>query len=154
MAAGLTLLATAFPPAILFAWLWAIISPVVVIGLFQHKSPRTPITTSFGARLGLVTGLGIAVVMTVINTVVLLMMRRTHGMDDFDKQWTALLDQMQKRVVEQQGADALPIVHAFTLPEFRAGMVLAGIAIACTILLFITTAGGAFAGFIRSRSKA
>ena len=52
------------PGVVLLTLLWAIISPVVVIGLFQSRFPLVPITTGFGARLGLLTGLAVGVVLS------------------------------------------------------------------------------------------
>jgi hypothetical protein len=156
IAAGLACISTLLPGVVLLTVLWAVISPVVVIGLFQARFPLTAITTGFGARLGLLTGLFIAVVMSTVNTVELLVRRfamHGRGMVEFDQQWNDLFAKQKDVLMTQLGSSATPFAQALGLPEFRAGFLLAGMAMACAILLVITTAGGAFAGFARSRSR-
>jgi hypothetical protein len=157
IAAGLAGISILLPPVILITWLWAVISPVVVIGLFQARYPMAALSAGFGARLGLLTGLTIAAALSIINTSDLLVRRFvTHSMGDFDGQWIMLMKQMQDALAAQPGnaAVGLGLVRAFQIPEFRAGFLLAGMAIASAILVVVTTAGGAFAGFVRSRQKA
>ena len=154
IAAGLACLSIMLPAVTLLTMLWAIISPVVVLGLFQARFPLMPITTGFGARLGVLTGLFVAAALSVVTTAMLLVARfGIHTMGEFDKQWTASLDQLQTRMVAQYGNDVLPLMKMYSLPEFRAGMILGSIAFGVVLLLAITTAGGAFAGFARSRPK-
>jgi len=154
VAAGLACISMLLPSVGFLTSLWAVISPVVVIGLFQVRFPLFAITTGFGARLGLLTGLAIATVLSVIFTANALVQRfAAHGMGDFDKQWAAMLVQLQARMVAQYGNDILPLVQKFALPEFRAGFMLSFIACAVAVLLTITTVGGAFAGFVRSRPR-
>ncbi len=155
IAAALACLSLLIPGVGFLSLLWAAISPVVVIGLFQSRSPQVPMSAGFGARIGLLTGLAVSAVFTVIFTAMALVERfAIKGMGEFDKQWVLMLDQLQTRMVAQSGPDALPLIRAFALPEFRAGFVLCFIAFGIAILLMITTAGGAFAGFARSRQKA
>lgn len=155
IAAGLACLSLLLPGVGFLALLWAVISPVVVIGLFQSRSPQVPMSAGFGARMGLLTGLAVSTVFTVIFTAMALVERfALKGMGEFDRQWVLMLDQLQTRMVAQSGPDALPLIKAFALPEFRAGFVLCFIAFGIAILLTITTVGGAFAGFTRSRTKA
>jgi len=157
VAAGLAGIAILLPPVILITYLWAVISPVVVIGLFQARFPGAPLSTGFGARLGLLTGLMIATALSILNTGDLLVRRFvTHSMGDFDGQWIMLMKQMQDAMAAQPGnaAVGMSMIRAFQIPEFRAGFLLAGMALASTILVVITTAGGAFAGFVRSRQRA
>jgi len=151
-------LSAVIPPVSLLTVLWAIISPVVVIGLFQSRFPIVPITTGFGARLGLLTGLALGMVFTVSKTIQLLVLRfgtHGHGMSELDAAWSANLAQQQVAAAAAQ-LDALAqfCARAQTVPEFRAGLTLASFAFAAAILLVITTAGGAFAGFVRSRVRA
>ena len=158
VAAVLAGLSAVAPPVSLLTLLWAIISPVVVIGLFQSRFPLVPITTRFGARLGLLTGLAVGVVVTVSNTIQLLVLRfgtHGHGMSEVDGTWDAVLVQQQAAAAATH-ADSLAqfFTRAQTVPEFRAGFILSSFAFATAVLLMITTAGGAFAGFVRSRVRA
>jgi hypothetical protein len=154
VAAGLMCVSIVLPPVELLALLWAIVSPVVVIGLFQARFPLAPITTSFGARLGLLTGLSIALVMSVFNTAKLLVARYgIHAMGEIDKQMNANLDQLRTQALAQPGTPVIAWINALNVPEFRAGFLLLGVAVLTAILLAVTTAGGAFAGFARSRTR-
>lgn len=157
VAAVLSALSAVLPPVVLLTLLWAIISPVVVIGLFQSRFPLVPITTGFGARLGLLTGLAVGVVLSIANTVELLVRRfamHGRGMVEFDNMWDGMFAQQQATWTAQLGAAAQPFARALDVPEFRAGIILASMAFGIAILLAITTAGGAFAGFVRSRVRA
>jgi len=143
------------PGVVLLTLLWVIISPVVVIGLFQSRFPLLPLTTGFGARLGLLTGLAVATVQTIINTIEALVLRfGTHGrgMVEFDDRWRNAF--AQQVAVSSDPFSAQLVSLAQNVPEFRAGLTLVTIAFLVAILLVITTAGGAFAGFVRSRVRA
>jgi hypothetical protein len=154
VAAALMGLSILLPPAELLALFWAIVSPVVVIGFFQARFPLVPMTTGFGARLGLLTGISIAVVLSVFNTAKLLVARYgIHAMGEVDKQMNANLDQLKAQALAQPGTPVLPWIDALNIPEFRAGFLLMGVALLTAILLVVTTAGGAFAGFARSRPR-
>ncbi len=157
VAAGLLLVSLVLPPVIFLTFLWAGVSPVVVLGLFQTRFPAAPISSGFGARLGFLTGLSIALVFNILYAITMLVARFvTHTMGDADKQMTMLLDQFRTQTEAQPGG-APPAVQAFlhnlALPEFRAGFMLLGVAMMTCLLLAITTTGGAFAGFVRSRSR-
>jgi hypothetical protein len=153
--AGLMCLSILLPPVELLALLWAVVSPVIVIGLFQARFPLVPITTGFGARLGLLTGISITVVLGVFNTAKLLVARYgIHAMGEFDKQLSANMDQLRAQAMTQPGTPMLSWINALQVPEFRAGLILMSVAMLTGILLVVTTAGGAFAGFARSRPRA
>ena len=52
----------------------------------------------------------------------------------------------------QHGAtDAAPLLNLLSVPEFRAGLLLTSITLFLCGYLLLTTAGGAFAGFLRQR---
>jgi hypothetical protein len=156
VAAMLAALSTVAPPVSLLTLLWAIISPVVVIGLFQSRFPLVPITTGFGARLGLLTGMAVSLVLTVAKTIELLTLRfGTHGrgMAEFDSTLTSAFAQQQVAADAAQFGTQL-FARAQNVQEFRAGIFLTSVAFLIAILLVVTTAGGAFAGFVRSRVRA
>lgn len=157
VAAVLAVLSALIPPVAFLTVLWGIISPVVVIGLFQSRFPLVPITTGFGARLGLLTGLAIGTVFTISNAIQLLILRfGTYSRGaEMDALWNGILAQEQTTFATAQ-LDAFVrfFARAQTIPEFRAGFMLACIAFGTAILVMIATAGGAFAGFVRSRVRA
>ena len=156
IAAGLFLLSTVFGPLLLFALLWVLASPVVVLGLFQARSPLSRITMGFGARVGLVTGLAMATVGSLFITTVMLVLRyATHSMAAFDAQTTDRIAQLRLQAAAQQpGAPLPPLFAMLDVPEFRAGLMMAGLGFSICILLGLTTAGGAFAGALRSQKRA
>lgn len=153
--AGIMVLSLLIPPVFLLTIFWIAISPVVVIGLFQTRHPVAQITAGFGARLGLLTGLANGLVLAVTTTATFVIARfGLHAMADFDKQWDITLQQVQQRMGAQSGADVAALIKMYSVPEFRAGMMLASAAFVLVLLLVITTMGGAFAGFARSRARA
>jgi len=60
IALGLGLLSMPVPPVTLLTFLWALIAPIVVLGIYCSRRKQTHILPGFGARLGLLTGLAIA----------------------------------------------------------------------------------------------
>jgi len=153
--AAIMLLSWLVPPAVLLTIFWVVISPVVVIGIFQARYPLAAITAGFGARLGLLTGLANGLVLSVGTTVSLVIARYgLHAMGTFDKQLDMVFAQAQERVAVQSPGDVAALMKIYSLPEFRAGIMLASAAFGIVLLLAITTVGGAFAGFARSRSRA
>jgi hypothetical protein len=152
--AGTMLLSLLLPQVVLLTIFWVVISPVVVIGIFQARYPLAPITSGFGARLGLLTGLANGLVLSVSTTISFYVARRLGSMAEFDKQWDLGLKQVQERMGSQSAADVAALLKMYSLPEFRAGMMLASAAFGLVLLLAITIVGGAFAGFARSRARA
>jgi hypothetical protein len=154
VAAGLMFASLLLPPSIFLVCFWAVISPVVVIGLFQARNPTMPMSTSLGARLGFVTGLAVALTLSTINAITLVVARfGLHAMGDWDKQMAVGFEQLRTQAALQPGAPALGMISTLAIPEFRAGFLLVGGLMMAVILMAITTVGGTFAGFVRSRSR-
>lgn len=154
IAAGLAIVSQVAPPVALLGFLWIVISPVVVLGIFQSRYPHSPVNSAFGARLGLVTGLFVAAALSIVNTIVLAVDRRRHALGDFDSRIAQIFDQLRAQLATQPGGDVTGLSQKLVQPEFRAGYMLSVIAIAMVLMLALTTAGGAFAGFLRSRRNA
>jgi hypothetical protein len=153
--AAIMLLSLLVPSAVLLTIFWVVISPVVVIGIFQARNPLAPMTPGFGARLGLLTGLSNGIMLSVGTTTTFVIARfGLHAMGPFDKQLDMVFAQTQERMGAQSPADIAAISKICSLPEFRAGTMLASAAFGILLLLAITTLGGAFAGFARSRARA
>lgn len=150
ISAGLALLSAVVPLLGGFSFLWMIASPVVVLGMFHRKYPAARITTGFGARLGLVTGLGISITMVASNAVDLLVMRRGNEPD--------LVARWEEQMKQQPGAADNPMLQHIlerlhTVPEYRAWMVLLRLGLVAVMLSTVTTAAGAYAGYARSRQR-
>jgi hypothetical protein len=155
LAAALTLVALALPPVILLAWFWAVGAPVVVLGVYNAKLRPPRLGPGFGARLGLLCGLAIALCMAVVNVGDLVISRFVLHDRQFDSQLAAMFAQM--RVALQQSGNAAaqtPVLTWLTIPEDRVGLLLLMSGIALLLYLLLSTLGGAFAALLRSRSEA
>jgi hypothetical protein len=104
-----------------------------------------------GARIGVVVGVCLALEMGIALAGAGLVERFVlHSMGSFDAQMTA---QVQKAV--QQSSTPVPaaMIDFLGSPEFRGGMVLAGLASLCVGLLALSTLGGAFYGLLPMRRR-
>jgi len=171
LAAALGLLTLVVEPVALLSAFWIVGAPIVVLGIYAARFPRTRITSGFGARLGLLTGLAIALATTLLNTAQMLvtrfLLRKPAAIDGpvaaaFHQMQTQMQSQLHAQLagVAPAGDQAAASVAAvndflalFTIPEFRVGLLLAtGLLFLCGYLLF-SSIGGAFAGFLRSRGR-
>ena len=127
----------------------------LTVGLYRRKSPAALMTPGVGARLGLSTGVLLTVALAVALAAMLLLARfHAHSMAAFDTQWTA---QVQDLLERTQASSPVPpdAARQMMSPEFRAGSMLAGLAMLASFLIAISAGSGAFAGSIavRQRSK-
>ncbi len=156
IAAALSLTTLVFAPLILLSWFWAVGAPIVVLGLYAARFPLTRISAAFGAQLGLLTGLAIALANTALDTLELFLARFVfHNSGTIDGFYTAFIAQMQARAhADPASAAALSqFMGLFNVPEFRVGMVLSMALVFFLMYLCFSALGGAFAGFLRSRSS-
>jgi hypothetical protein len=153
VAAALTLLSFPLPPVSLLSLLWGFAAPVVVLGIYVARFPRTRITTGFGARLGLLSGLAIALASLTINTLALVVTRFVlHASASTDGQIEQMFAQMRTTLAARSSADdAQSVLRWLNIPEFRAGLVLASIGMMLVLYLAYSSVAGAFAGALRSR---
>ncbi len=156
---GLLLLAgLTFPALGLFAVLWLLIAPIVLVGIYAARHPQSRITVRFGARFGLLTGLSIGVAGLLIGTFRLLVMRfALHQGAVIDQQITALFAQMQSPdVVRAFGMDKAELQRAFdlyNLPEYRAALFLLDAAVMVGLYALYAAVAGSFSGLLRSRGS-
>jgi hypothetical protein len=153
---GLACLSAALPPVLLLALIWTLGAPIIVLGVYAARTPRTLITTNFGAQLGLLCGLAIAIAGLVFNTGIILFMR--YGMHQgavMDAQTTTQLAQMMQKM--SATPEELIYVQTFMdrmkVPEFHAGYSLLGTGFVAAIYLLYSSIAGAFAGLLRSRAR-
>jgi len=150
IALGLGLISMALPPVALLELLWALIAPIVVLGIYCARRKHTHIRPGFGARMGLVSGLAIAVSMFTVDALRLIFNRFVfHQGAEIDK---ALSDAFAKVQEAQAGQPPLPFLNN-TVPEFHVGLVLFGFGLSLCFYLVYAVIGGAFGGFLRSRSR-
>ena len=132
----------------------ALMAPPVTLALYGARFRQSRITTNVGARVGLLCGLFLATGISIFETGGLLIFRfGSHQMGSLDTQLTGFLADARSRALAQQGAHVVDNLNYLSLPEFRAGMVLSGFAMLLTIIVILSVAIGAFAGFVRSRTR-
>jgi hypothetical protein len=153
---GLSLLSAALPPVLFLVLIWTLGAPIIVLGIYATRTPRTSITTGFGALLGLLSGLAIAVCGIIFNTVILLFMRfGLHQGGVLDTQATTQLTQMMLKMnaTPEQMSSIQWFIERMKIPEFHAGYTLLGTALVGVMYLVYSSVAGAFAGLLRSRAR-
>jgi hypothetical protein len=154
----LLLIALSFPALGLFALLWTMIAPIVLLGIYAARHPQSRITTRFGARFGLLTGLSIGIAGLLIATFHLLVLRfALHQGPVIDQHIAAIVGQMQTpEFTKALGIDKAEMQHAFDLynvPEYRAGLFLADSMVMVGMYAMYAAVAGAFSGLLRSRGR-
>ncbi|MDE1160789.1 MAG: hypothetical protein PW792_02455 [Acidobacteriaceae bacterium] len=152
----LAIVSLPLPAVSLLAFLWAVGAPVAALGFYVSLSKQTVLSSGFGARLGILTGLLVMMAMSTVNTVDMLLQRYVwHNAGRVDGQLEAMFAQIRAAMMQSTtGADAatvMSVAHTFDQPEFRAGLLLTSMALFCLSYLGFSAVGGAFAGALRSR---
>lgn len=129
---------------------WVLSASMTTLALYQRRRPVAGMDAGIGARIGLTTGLlliaGLGFALAIGG---LIARYGLHSMSQFD---TETATRMAAARATLTAAHQPPeMLHFFDLPEFRAGMMLTGIAIYAAIILFLSTLGGALGGFLRTR---
>jgi predicted RNA-binding Zn-ribbon protein involved in translation (DUF1610 family) len=151
VAAGLSVLAAAMPAMELLAW----IAPALVLSIYSIRHRETLITASVGARVGVVCGIFSAFGMTLAMSARMLVQRLAfHHPSDVEANMSMLLAQSKAQAIAQGGAaGAATFDHILSTPELFAGFFLTAVITGAVFLLVLSTAGGAFAGFVRSKTR-
>ncbi len=142
----------------LLALFWGIGAPIVLLGVYCARTPQTRVTTGFGAKLGLLSGLAIAFASVSMETLGTLLARFAfHKGADVDTTLNTFFATAQAQTTAQATATAdvasmQEFFHWFTVPEFRVGLMLAAGMFFLFFYLFYAALAGAFAGFLRSRA--
>jgi hypothetical protein len=153
IAAALALLSFALPPVTLLSFFWFISAPIIVMGVYSSRFRKTRITTGFGARLGLLTGLFILIVTSTLNTIGLVLERFVfHSTAELDTQIEKLFAQVHANFAAQSQQSVKIVSDMLAIPEFRAGILLSSIFFGLVLYLAYSATAGAFAGYLRSRS--
>jgi hypothetical protein len=129
---------------------WILSASMTTLALYQRRRPVARMDAGIGARIGLTTGLlliaGLGFALAIAGLVTRFGL---HSMSQFDteiaQRWAAA------RITLVASAQSPQMLHFFDQPEFRAGLMLAGIAVYAAIILFLSTLGGALAGLLRTR---
>jgi predicted RNA-binding Zn-ribbon protein involved in translation (DUF1610 family) len=153
IALGLGLISMAAPPVVLLELLWALIAPIVLLGIYCARRKQTRIRAGFGARLGLVSGLMIALCIFAVDALRLIFDRFVfHRGADVDAAMVSGFAKIQEAQAAQPGQPPLLFLNS-AVPEFRVGLILFGFGISLCFYLAYAVIGGAFSGLLRSRSR-
>ena len=153
VAGALALLSFALAPIALLSFFWFVSAPIIVLGVYSSRFRLTRITTNFGARLGLLTGLAILIATTTLNTIDLVLERFAfHSTAEIDTQLANFFTQLRATIIATSSPESKAALDMLAVPEFRAGMLLLLLAIGFAIYLAFSATAGAFAGYLRSRS--
>jgi len=150
VAAALSVASILLPPLELLAWM----APAIVLAIYCARHRETRITTGVGARVGLVCGILTCFGITIATAAQMLVLRfGLHKGNEFQANMDTVLNQAKTQAIAQSGQAAAAFFNQLSVPEFRAGFFLAGLGLLTAILLILSTAGGAFSGFMRSRAR-
>ena len=153
LAAAFALLSFALPAVTLLSFFWFVSAPIVVLGVYSSRFRKTRITTGFGARLGLLTGLFMLIVTSALNTIGLVLQRFVfHSTSELDAQISKLFEQLHANFSTQSQQAVKIMSDMLAIPEFRAGILLTSICFGLAFYLAYSATAGAFAGYLRSRA--
>lgn len=153
VAAAFVLLAFLLPPVMLLWLFWIIGAPIIVLGIYSARFRQTVVTTGFGARLGLLSGIAILFATVSLDTIGLLLQRFVfHSSAAFDTVLASSYAQMRATLLAQPGPATAPTLAWLAIPEFRAGILLSSAAVLVSLYLVFSAITGAFAGYLRSRT--
>ena len=129
---------------------WILSASMTTLALYQRRRPVARMDARIGARIGLTTGLLLIAGLGFALAIGALVARYgLHSMAQFDTETAQRMAAARATfIAAHQSPDVL---HFFDLPEFRAGMMLTGLAIYAGIILFLSTLGGALGGLLRTR---
>jgi hypothetical protein len=130
----------------------ALLAPVIVLAIYGARFRQSPITAGLGARVGIVCGLFTAVcISTLLASGMLISRATTHRMSPLGN---SVIERAREQAVAKQGPAAAAVLDEFRIPEVRVGWFLSFAAIGLVFWLLFSAAGGAFAGYVRSQSRA
>lgn len=153
VALALGLLSLLLPPVSLFLLLWIVSAPILTVA-FLYARPGAPAMRDLGfaARLGLLTGLLVAVCSSFVFTLNLLLSRYLlHNAAALDAQLSAAFAQQRTTVLARLGAEAKPTLDLLTVPEYRVGLLLAVLLLSALFYLLLSTVAGGLAGLLLRR---
>ncbi|SNS27116.1 hypothetical protein SAMN05421770_101280 [Granulicella rosea] len=140
----------------MLGFLWVVSGSVIAIGLYQSRRPAAYMDAATGARIGVVVGLIVAAALGVAIAIAGVVSRYAlHGMGEFDATLRTLLQTLIHQTQAQSQGQPMPdeIVRYMFSPEFRAAWMLTVMTTLGVGVLVMSTLGGAFAGFLRTRPR-
>jgi hypothetical protein len=153
IAAVLSLIASRVQMLSLLSWLWMMSGSIITLALYQKRRPLAWMDAGVGAKIGVVVGLALMTCLAIAAAIGGLVARYgLRSMAGFDAELTQMLHaQIEKAAATTPETPEL--LRFLYSPEVRAGMMIAGFAMASGFLLVLSTVGGAVGGFLRMRRK-
>ncbi|QHN02037.1 zinc ribbon domain-containing protein [Granulicella sp. WH15] len=151
--AVLSLLSGPFPLLGLLCWGWIVSGSVIALGLYQKQRPLAWIDAGVGARIGLVVGLAMTAALALATSIMGLVARfGLKNMGDLDHEMSI---RIHASITQMAATNPVPTewLGIFYSQEFIAGMMLTVFASMAIVLIAVSTAGGAFAGMMRTRAR-
>jgi hypothetical protein len=131
--------------------LWILSASLITMGLYERRQPRARMDAGIGARIGLVGGLCLVIGLGSVAAVVGVILRfGLHAMGSFDDAVGGIIQKVIQQSTTPFPPEAIQLAHS---QEFRAAYILFVYAFFAVLLLMLSTLGGAFAGFMRTRRK-
>jgi hypothetical protein len=147
----LCLASIALPFISLLGICWILSASMTTLALYQRRRPVALMNPGIGARIGLTTGLllvaGLGIALAIAGVIARF---GTHSMGQFDAE-TAVRWAAARTTLADSGTQSAEMLRFFDLSEFRAGLMLAGIAMYGIIILVLSVLGGALGGLLRTR---
>ncbi|MES2391554.1 MAG: hypothetical protein V4555_07925 [Acidobacteriota bacterium] len=132
----------------------SLLVPAIVLQLYASRFRKIRIGSALGARVGLICGLFMSLGMSLVSTIGLLLYRfTTDRMSEVDTGFLTRLQHLQQQAAAQGDTPGVDFLTHFTIPEFRVGIVLFTAALGVALFVILSTASGAFAGFVRARTQ-
>lgn len=128
--------------------LWILMASMTTILLYRRGRPGLPMSAGMGSRMGLTTGMLMAVLIFGVVAIAAFVLRfhsHSHMIDDGMAEW---LKQMKEQRSLPPGAEEI-----WNRPEFRAGIVVAGSFFSICLFTAFTTLTGALAGTLFSSKR-
>lgn len=153
IAFGLDLAGLAFAPLLLVAWLWIFSAPTLTVGFYGNRVRSGRLTAGFAARVGLLTGLLVAVSCAAVFTLSLVLARFALKTGAVDTQIAEAIAQVRANALAQYGNAAQPLLPLLGIPEFRVGMLLWMLTVTTALYLVLSMATAGLTGLLLGRRR-
>jgi hypothetical protein len=149
VAAVLSVASTKLPVISPLSSLWTISAPLIALGIYQKRKPQAQMDYRIGAKIGLVVGVVLVSFLAVSMTAAGLVARYAlHSMAVFDAQLTEQLHLQIEHAVSAN-PESKELLNYLYSSEFKAGMMLASLAMVASFVIVLSTVGGALGGMLR-----
>ncbi len=153
IALGLDLGGLLFGPLLVLAWLWMVSAPMLTVSFYRGRARADELSAGFAARLGLLTGLLVAVSCAVVFTAALVLERFVLHRPTIDTQVAEAMGQLRANAVAQYGTAAQPMLRMLGIPEFRVGLLLWMCTVSAALYLLLSAITAGVAGLLLGRRK-